>query len=148
MIYNEFDSIEYRFLPLEILNEIKRLVFQSFTATGKPNDNNYYDSEWSILNRYSNKSEEQYQRKEDLIPHPIIDNRIGLNTMVKIKYVEINKEFIVKLVDYDTSGGEFIDGVQIVNILKPLGASIKGKTIGDRVKVGDKDVEVEIIDIR
>jgi transcription elongation GreA/GreB family factor len=35
-----------------------------------------------------------------------------------------------------------------VNILKPLGASIKGKTIGDRVKVGDKDVEVEIIDIR
>ena len=148
VIYNEFDSIEYRFLPLEILNEIKRLVFQSFTATGKPNDNNYYDSEWSILNRYSNKSEEQYQRKEDLIPHPIIDNRIGLNSMVKIKYVEINKEFIVKLVDYDTSGGEFIDGVQIVNILKPLGASIKGKTIGDRVKVGDKDVEVEIIDIR
>lgn len=148
VIYNEFDSIEYRFLPLEILNEINRLVFQSFTATGKPIDNNYYDSEWSILKRYSNKSEEQYQRKEDLIPHPIIDNRIGLYSMVKIKFLEINKEFKVKLVDYDTSGGEFIDGVQIVNILKPLGASIKGKTIGDRVKVGDKEVEVEIIDIR
>jgi transcription elongation GreA/GreB family factor len=54
----------------------------------------------------------------------------------------------MKLVDYDTSGVEFIDGVQIVNILKPLGASLNGKTIGDRVKVGDTDVEVEIVDIR
>ena len=54
----------------------------------------------------------------------------------------------MKLVDYPTNGAEVIDGVQIVNIMKPLGASIKGKRIGDRVKVGDTNSEVEIIEIR
>ena len=148
VIYNEFERIEYKILPLEILSEINRLVFQSFTANGKPIDNNYYDSEWSILKRYSKKSEEQYKRREEFIPHSLFDNRIGLNSTVKIKFLNNNKELKVKLVDYHTSGIEIIDGVQIVNILKPLGASIKGKTIGDRVKVGDTNSEVEIIEIR
>jgi len=148
VIYNEFERIEYKILPLEILSEINRLVFQSFTANGKPLDNNYYDSEWSILKRYSKKSEEQYKRREEFIPHSLFDNRIGLNSTVKIKFLNNNKELKVKLVDYHTSGIEIIDGVQIVNILKPLGASIKGKTIGDRVKVGDTNSEVEIIEIR
>jgi type I restriction enzyme R subunit len=39
-------------------------------------------------------------------------------------------------------------GVQLVNIMKPLAASIKGKTIGERVIIGDTNSEVEIIEIR
>jgi len=50
VIYNDFESIEYKILPLEIHNKISRLVFQSFTANGKPVDNKYYDLEWSIIN--------------------------------------------------------------------------------------------------
>ncbi|VTQ08276.1 Uncharacterised protein [Sphingobacterium daejeonense] len=50
----------------------------------------------------------------------------------------------MKLVDYTTNGTEIIDGVQIVNIIKPLAASIKGRTIGDRVTIGDSNREIEI----
>lgn len=49
VIYNDFERIEYKVLPLEIYNDISRLVFQSFTANGKPIDNNYYESEWKAL---------------------------------------------------------------------------------------------------
>jgi very-short-patch-repair endonuclease/DNA polymerase III delta prime subunit len=49
VIYNDFDGIEYKIFSLDIHSEIKRLVFHSFTANGKPVDNNYYESEWSIL---------------------------------------------------------------------------------------------------
>lgn len=51
-------------------------------------------------------------------------------------------------IDYTTNGTEIIDGVQIVNIMKPLAASIKGRRIGDRVTIGDTNREVEIIEIR
>lgn len=50
VIYNDFDRIEYNVLPIGIYNDIKRLVFQSFTANGKPVDNNYYQEEWKVLN--------------------------------------------------------------------------------------------------
>jgi hypothetical protein len=32
------------------------------------------------------------------------------------------------------------------NIIKPLAASIKGRTIGDRVTIGDTNREIEIIE--
>ena len=54
----------------------------------------------------------------------------------------------MKLVDYPTNGAEIIDGVQIVNIMKPLATSIKGRKIGERVTIGDTNSEVEIIEIR
>jgi transcription elongation GreA/GreB family factor len=54
----------------------------------------------------------------------------------------------VKLVDFSTNDTETIDGVQIVNIRTTLGTSINGKSIGDRVKIGDTNSEVEIIEIR
>lgn len=148
VIYNKFERIEYKILPLEIHNEISRLVFQSFTASGKPIDNNYYEYEWSIIKRHSNKGEEQCKQRDKFIPNSLFDNKVGLNNTVKIRFLSNNKQLKVKLVDYHTNGAEIIDGVQIVNIMKPLGASLKGKTIGDRVRVGDTSSEVEIIEIR
>jgi len=49
VIYNDFDRIEYKIFSLDIHNDIKRLVFQNFTANGKPVDNNYYESEWDAI---------------------------------------------------------------------------------------------------
>lgn len=148
VIYNEFERIEYSILPLHIYNDISRLVFQSFTANGKPIDNNYYESEWFIIKRYSKMHKTQNQQREVYIPNSLFDSIVGLNSTVTIRFLSNDKELKVKLVDYPTNGTEIIDGVQIVNIMKPLAASIKGKTIGDRVKVGDTNSEIEIIQIR
>lgn len=148
VIYNDFDRVEYNVLPLDIYNDISRLVFQSFTANGKPVDNNYYESEWSIIKRHSKKHVTQIQQREVYMPNSLFDNRVGLNSTVKIKFLSNNKELKVKLVDHHTNGVEIINGVQLVNIMKPLAASIKGKTIGERVIVGDTNSEVEIIEIR
>ncbi len=147
VIYNEFESIEYNILPLEIYSEINRLVFQSFTANGKLIDNNYYESEWSIIRRYSKKHETQNSKREESIPKPIFGNRVGLNSMVKLKFLTDNMELKVKLVDHHTNGVEIYDGVYHVNINKPLAASITGKTTGDRVIIGETGSEVEIIEI-
>ncbi len=148
VIYNEFERIEYNLLPIDIYHDISRLVFQSFTANGKPLDNNYYGSEWSIIKRYSRMDETLNQQREVYIPNSLFDSRVGLNSTVKIRFLSNDKEMQVKLVDYTTNGVEFINGVQIVNFMKPLGASIIEKLIGDRVKVGDTNSEVEIIEIR
>jgi hypothetical protein len=148
VIYNEFERIEYKILPLEIHSDINRLVFQSFTANGKPIDNSYYESEWSIIKRHSKKDEPQNLQREEFIQKSLFDNIVGINNTVKIKFLGNDKELKVKLVDYATNGSEIIDGVQFVNIMKPLAVSIKGKTIGDKVKLGDTNSEIEIIEIR
>lgn len=145
VIYNEFEKIEYKILPLEIHSEISRLVFQSFTANGKPIDNNYYESEWSIIKR--NITRYKTAKLERNLPNSLFDYRIGINSTVKLKFLNNNKELKVKLVDYDTNGTKIIDGVQLVNIMKPLAASINGKALGDRLKVGETNSEIEIIEI-
>lgn len=148
VIYNDFDQIEYNVLPLDIYNDISRLVFQSFTANGKPVNNNYYEPEWSIIKRYSKKDQEPVEQGVEFIPNSLFDNKVELNSTVKIKFLSNEKELKVKLVDYPTNGAEIINGVQMVNIMKPLAASIKGRRIGDRVTIGDTNSEVEIIEIR
>lgn len=148
VIYNDFDQIEYNIMPLEIYNDISRLVFQSFTANGKPVDNKYYEYEWSVIKRHSRKKQAQNEGKGNFIQNSLFDSIVGLNCIVKIKFISNDKELKVKLVDYPTNGSEIIDGVQIVNIRKPIAIAIKGKTIGDKVKIGDSDIVVEIIEIR
>lgn len=68
VIYNEFDRIDYRILPMEILGQIKRLVFQSFNASGKPINNNYYNSEWTVLNGLSRKETDNGDIQEMIFP--------------------------------------------------------------------------------
>ncbi len=53
VMYMNFESIDYKIMPLKILDGINRLVFQSFAANGKPIDNNYYNTEWSIIKSYA-----------------------------------------------------------------------------------------------
>ena len=140
-------DIEYNFFPLDIYDDISRLVFQSFTANGKPVDNNYYESEWSVIKSHSEIVLEVVEQRVDYIPNSLFENKVELNSTVKIKFLSNEKELNVKLVDYQTNGAEIINGVQIVNITKPLAVSIKGRRIGDRVTIGDTKSKVEIIDI-
>lgn len=42
----------------------------------------------------------------------LFDNRVELNSTVKIKFLSNEKELNVKLVDYIINGTEIIDGVQ------------------------------------
>lgn len=52
VMYNEFNQIEYKILPMGITGGLKRLIFDSFTASGKPVINNYYEAEWKIIKQF------------------------------------------------------------------------------------------------
>lgn len=52
VMYSSFEEIEYKILPKIIIEDIKKLVFDSFTTVGKPVTNNYYKLEWKIIKRF------------------------------------------------------------------------------------------------
>jgi transcription elongation GreA/GreB family factor/very-short-patch-repair endonuclease len=155
VLYNDFENIEFQFLPIEIKNDISRLIYQSFTANGKPMYNNYYETEWQTLKRVGSKHANTTPLLEqapaaslfDDFPNSLYDVKVELNSTVKIKYLNKDKVLIIKLVDYQTQGVDIKNGVQKIYIKTPLGNSIKSKTVGDRVKIDNTDSLVEIIEI-
>lgn len=154
VIYNDFERIEFQFLPLEITSDINRLIYQSFTANGKPMDNDYYETEWQALRKFNVQPKAEIENKEEPvatlfndIPNSLFDIKVELNSTVKIKYLNKDKVLTIKLVDYKTDGADKVNGAQKVNIKTPLGISIKGKSVGDKIKVGKTDSLVEIIEI-
>jgi len=48
----DFDSIEYKILPISIFKYISRLVFTSFTSRGKSIANKNYAQEWHIIKQF------------------------------------------------------------------------------------------------
>jgi hypothetical protein len=155
VIYNNFSRLEYKILPLEIKSDIDRLVYQSFSASGKPIDNEYFDREWTILKKF--------YLKDKIISHKIENNLsdgqieqtpqaplikvITQYSTVKLKYLNKDKEMTVHLVDYEASGFEGLTGIQKIYNKSPLAVSIIGKATGDRVKIGNTDHLVEIKEI-
>jgi len=156
VIYNKFDRVEYKFFPLRIQNEINRLIYQSFTANGKPVSNNYYEKEWSVLRRFSKKTkipnepETDYQVTEasSQIHNDSPDLEIKLNSVIRIKYLNKDKEINIQLVDYHAKEFETNNGVQKININSPLGLSIIGKSIGDRVEIKNTNSLIEILEVQ
>ncbi len=154
VMYMDFDSIDYKIMPLKILDDINRLVFQSFTANGKPIDNNNYNFEWSIIKSYASKIlppenkviEESANHLEFDFPS-LFDLRVELNSVVEIKYLSGNKILKVQLVSYQPERQKLSNGVQKININVPLAKSIIGRFIGDIVKVGNTKSIVEILKI-
>lgn len=155
VIYNEFEKIEYQILPLKIQNDINRLIYKSFTANGNPVNNSYYDSEWSILRRFSNRNkilnepEIEYQVTEKIstVDNNLSDIEIKLNSVVRIKYLNKDKEINIQLVEYQPKGFETNNGILKININSPLGLLIIGKSIGDRVEIKNTNSLIEIMEI-
>jgi very-short-patch-repair endonuclease len=52
IVYQNNENIEYKVLPKNIYEDIKRLVFTSFMAEGKSVQNNYYGNEWKIIKQF------------------------------------------------------------------------------------------------
>lgn len=62
--YINYSNIEYLILPISTYNEIRRLVFQSFTANGKPLLNDYYSNEWRALQPYLKTNKQENRTNE------------------------------------------------------------------------------------
>jgi len=72
---------------------------------------------------------------------------VQVNSKVKVKYLNNGKELKVHLVEQTGSKLEKINGIQKINIKTPLGIVLKGKSVGDTVKIGDLDTYVQILKI-
>ena len=66
---------------------------------------------------------------------------------MKVKYLNIDKDLKVHLVDQVVSKLEKSNGIQKINIKTPLGVALKGKSVGDTVKIGGLDKYVRILEI-
>lgn len=150
--YKNFHNIEYHILPFSIYNEIRRLIFQSFTANGKPTNNTYYSNEWSVINRYLKES---YERNKPLDIFDTINdsleseyvNEIKADSIVKLNYLHNNKELNVQLVENHREGIDKENGIQKIQLDTPLAISLLGKKQGEEIRVGTTETYVKILKI-
>jgi len=154
VIYNDYKNLEYKIIPIEIHNKIQRLVFQSFTASGKAVNNQYYYNEWAVLKDLSGS--EDYESKIDstsnIEKHIIQTKEVQLPAKVKsnssiiIRYQKTGVEIKIKLVDYPTKY-ESSSNIQKIYNKSPLGVAVVGKTVGESFPVGSEDNVIEIIEV-
>ncbi|WP_417355358.1 AAA domain-containing protein [Flavobacterium sp.] len=85
--------------------------------------------------------------REENRPTELFKETIGLNSKVKVKYLNIDKDLKVQLVDQTLTKPEKSNGVQKINIKSPLGEALRGKSVGDTVKIGNLDKYVRILEI-
>jgi transcription elongation GreA/GreB family factor/very-short-patch-repair endonuclease len=76
----------------------------------------------------------------------IFADEVKLNSNVLVRYMNIDKNINVQLVETENNKTDN-SGVQKIYYKSPLAVSLQGHTIGDIVKVGDLDNFVEIIKI-
>lgn len=77
----------------------------------------------------------------------IFTEEVKLNSKVLVKYMNIDKNINVQIVETDNNKTDNSSGVQKIYYKSPLAVSLIGHTIGDIVKVGNLDNFVEIIKI-
>jgi hypothetical protein len=154
VIYNNYSKLEYKILPLELKGDIDRLVYQSFSANGKPLDNDYFEREWTVLKKFyqkdkilSNTVNNLAEEQKEQTPQVPLKKVITQYSTVKLKYINKDKEMTVHLVDYEASGFEGLTGIQKIYNKSPLAVSIIGKAIGDRARIGNTEHYVEIEEI-
>lgn len=157
VIYSEFNNIQYYLYPLEIINNIKRLIFNSFTSHGKQIDNSYYHKEWSFLDRFypfRNEIEDINFKIESSISassipkqQSLFDEKIKLDSIARILFSSNNIELKIRLVDHNTRINKSNNGIQDINIKSPLGLSINGKIVGEIVEIGNTGNNVEVLEI-
>ncbi|MEY4046863.1 MAG: hypothetical protein RL284_414, partial [Bacteroidota bacterium] len=77
---------------------------------------------------------------------PVLTKVVKLNSVVRVKYMELSKVITVQIVNYVVKN-EWKEGVQKISIDSPLAISLLGNREGDLVKIGNLDNFVEIIKI-
>ena len=77
---------------------------------------------------------------------PVLTKVVKLNSVVRVKYMELSKVITVQIVNYVVKN-ELKEGVQKISIDSPLAISLLGNREGDLVKIGNLDNFVEIIKI-
>ncbi|MEI6143603.1 MAG: HNH endonuclease [Mariniphaga sp.] len=82
-----------------------------------------------------------------VITFPPSDLKIKLNSVVKIKYLNKEKEISIQLVEYHALGLESNNGIQKININSPFALSIIGKTLRDKVEINNTNNLIEILEI-
>ena len=154
VIYNEFKNIEYTIFPLTVFDDIHKLIFNSFTANGKSFNNTYYSKEWTLIKNYVKSTEaKQTKTKKEIdilsnsFNNTLFDNRVKLNSIVKLKYYISNRIIIVQIVDFQVENYNRKNGIQMINLNSPLAKFIIGKSVGDIVNIGETKTKVEIIEI-
>tara|TARA_R110002012_G_scaffold38171_1_gene106601 strand:- start:3406 stop:7788 length:4383 start_codon:yes stop_codon:yes gene_type:complete len=85
--------------------------------------------------------------KIEKVQTELFKETIELNSKVKVKYLNIEKNLKVQLVEQITGKTDKINGVQKINIKSPLGVALKGKSVGDTVRIGSLDNYVRILEI-
>lgn len=102
------------------------------------------------------KTEPKIRRKESAtikaIDNQIVEkvadpNSIGLDSKVKVRYINSGKDIKVHLVEQATKL-EMANGIQKIHIKSPLGESLVGHRVGDIVKVGNLDNFVEVLEVK
>ena len=153
--YNNFCNIEYHILPVIIYDEISRLVFQNFSANGKPTENSYYAYEWTTIEKYTQKGSLKIDtiQSTDIFntinySDSLVDNlEVKLNSIVKINYLHNDKQLDVQLVEYHHDGIDKENGIQKIKMDTPLAISMLGKKQGEELKIGTTDTYVKILRI-
>lgn len=77
----------------------------------------------------------------------LFQEKVGINSKVKVKYLNNGKDINVHIVENYVSQNVIQNGIQKINQKSPLGVSLIGKCVGETVKVGNLDNYVEIMEI-
>lgn len=85
--------------------------------------------------------------KKEEVQATLFKETITVNSKVKVKYLNIDKDLKVHLVDQIVSKVEKSNGIQKINIKTPLGVALNGKSVGDTVKIGGLDKYVRVLEI-
>ncbi len=103
----------------------------------------------SGIDLFINEPENDYQVTEGFSPinNNSTDLEIKLNSVIRIKYLNKDKEINIQLVEYHTKEFETNNGIQKININSPLALSIIGKSVGDRVEIKNTNSFIEIMEI-
>ena len=99
-----------------------------------------------ILQKDLEETIEAVSKKEE-IQTELFKEIISVNNKVKIKYLNIDKDLKVHLVEQSVSKTEKSNSIQKINIKSPLGVALKGKSVGETVKIGNLDKYVQILEI-
>ncbi|MCB0512688.1 MAG: GreA/GreB family elongation factor, partial [Bacteroidetes bacterium] len=77
----------------------------------------------------------------------VFKDSVKVASKVKVKYLNNGNDIKVQIVEKEINKSEKSNGIQKVNIKKPLVIALLGKSVGETVKIGNLDNYVEILEI-